>query len=331
MDQKELAIRTGLDKKTINQIIKGIHALSQQTAIKFERATGVPARMWNNLEMQFQERLARQRDRERLESELEWLKEIPSRELIRRGVIREQRDKVLLLREVLAFFGVNTTAEWKALWMETNAYRFRKSIVFEMKPGATSAWIRLGEIAASRISCRSYDKTRLERSLSDIRCLTLRPTGEWRSGVTRICAEAGVAVVFIPEIRGCPVSGLTQWLSTDKPAIQMSLRYKSDDHFWFTFFHEAGHILKDPKKAIFIEDGRGEDESEDRANKFASGFLIPPDKATGLRVLKSKSEIIEFARMLRISPGIVVGQMQRRGYAPHTHFNGLKKKIDWGD
>src|SRR5207249_11702800 len=50
IDQRELAVRSGLSAKHINQIIKGIAPITHDTAIRLERVTGVPARMWNNLE-----------------------------------------------------------------------------------------------------------------------------------------------------------------------------------------------------------------------------------------------------------------------------------------
>ena len=74
MTQKELAIRTGLATKTVGRIIKGIDAITHQTAIELQRATGVPAHMWSNLEMNYRAGLARIEDARRLEAGLEWEK-----------------------------------------------------------------------------------------------------------------------------------------------------------------------------------------------------------------------------------------------------------------
>jgi len=331
MDQKELADRTGLDKKTINQIIKGAHSLSQQTAIKLERATGVPARMWNNLEMQYRERLARQQDHRRLQSELQWLKTIPVRVLQERGVIPKTSDKVSLLRLVLSFFGVSNTPEWQNYWLGTFACRFRRSRAFEMKPGALATWIRLGEIEAQRIQCAPYNESRFRAALKEIRGLTGELPQVWQPRMVELCAGAGVALTFLKEIKGCPVSGVARWITPDRAYVQLSLRHKSDDHFWFSFFHEAGHILKDPKKTVFIDDDSTDDESEGRANKFATDFLIPPSHCERLRFLSDKDDIRRFARQIRIAPGIVVGQMQRRGIIPYSRGNDLKRRLVWAD
>jgi plasmid maintenance system antidote protein VapI len=331
MDQKELAVRTGLDKKTINQIVKGVHPLSQQTAIKLERATGVPARMWNNLEMQYRERLARQQDQKRLRSELQWLKSIPVRVLQDRGIIPKTPDKVSLLRHVLTFFGVSNTAEWQNYWLGLLACRFRRSRAFEMKPGAAAAWIRLGEIEAQRIQCAPYNEARFRSALKEIRGLTDEPAEAWQPRMVDLCASAGVALTFIKEIKGCPASGMARWITPDRAYIQLSLRHKSDEHFWFSFLHEAGHILKDRKKAVFIDDGDSDDELESRANKFATDFLIPPAYADRLHSLTSQSAIRQFARQIGIAPGIVVGQMQKHRIIPYSYYNDLKRRLAWAD
>lgn len=329
MDQKELAVRTGLSRKTINRIIKGIDPLSQETAIRLERATGVPARMWNNLEMQYRERLARQRDRAKLSAEKAWLKQIPVKELIKRGAIAADPDEVTLLSSVLAFFGVSSTAEWEGYWTGDYAVQFHRSKTFATQPGATAAWIRLGEIRAQQIQSRPYDKERFKAALIKIRGLTNTDPSVWQSRMVELCADAGVAVVFVPEIKGCTAHGLAQWLTADKAMIQLCLRHKTDDHFWFTFFHEAGHILKDQKKEVFIDDGSESDAREEAANRFAQELLIPPSFARRLPLLKSTADVRAFAESVGIAPGIVVGQLQKRGLAPYSHHNSLKRKLQW--
>ena len=65
MTQKELAIRTDVTVQTLNRIYKGEQPISYETSNKHELATGVPARMWNNLEAQYREQLAKLKERKR--------------------------------------------------------------------------------------------------------------------------------------------------------------------------------------------------------------------------------------------------------------------------
>ena len=90
-----------------------------------------------------------------------------------------------------------------------------------------------------------------------------------------LASAAGVAVVFVPAPPGCRVSGANQWLSPIRALIALSLRHKSNDHLWFTLFHEAGHILKHGKKATIVDGLDGVDEvHEAEADRFAADQLI---------------------------------------------------------
>src|SRR5262249_31499385 len=153
------------------------------------------------------------------------------------------------------------------------------------------AWIRLGEVEAQRIECQPFDRDQFKQALDEIRALTAEGPDVFVPKMQELCAAAGVAVVFTPEIKGAPVSGATQWLTPDKALIQLTLRHKSNDHFWFSFFHEAGHILKHGKKEKFVEDGAAQDEREKEANRFAEDFLIPRERATELTGLRERDQI----------------------------------------
>lgn len=328
MDQKELAIRTGLTPKTINLIVKGHAPITSDTAVLLERVTGLPARMWNNLESNYREQLAKIDDRQRLEADLDWLKTIPTRELIKRRLIEEQPDKPSLLQAVLRYFGVSNSEAWNNLWLRP-ATAFRKSRCFETKPGPTATWLRLGELEAQKISTKPYNRNAFKAALEEIRKLTVEPPKVFQPRMIKLCADVGVALVFVPEIKGCTASGVARWLTPTKALIQLSLRHKTDDHMWFTFFHEAGHVLNDPKKEVFIDNGEQDDKREEQANRFAANYLIPRSRAAELPDLQTGKAVITFADSVGIAPGIVVGRLQREGFVEYSYFNDLKKRFSW--
>jgi Zn-dependent peptidase ImmA (M78 family) len=112
--------------------------------------------------------------------------------------------------------------------------------------------------------------------------------------------------------------------------IQISLRGRFEDHFWFTFFHEAGHILLHGKKDIFIERSQGEDEKEREADQFARNFLIPLGAWQSFLAAgncRSAEDVEAFAAKMDISPAIVVGRLQHEGHLPHSHLNGLRRRL----
>lgn len=329
MSQKELAVRTGLTPKTVNRIIKGTDPVTRVTAIKLQRATGVPANMWNTMEMHYRERLAQVADRARLESDLGWLKSIPTRELVKRGAIKGTRDKVELLARVLAFFGVSGREEWEELWLGRLAASSRKSQSYKMEPGPTATWLRLGELSGQQIECAPYDKSGFVEALEALRSQTIEPPEVFLGNLIERCSDAGVAVVLVPEIRGCPAYGVTRWVTPGKALVQLGLRYKSDDQFWFSFFHEAWHVLHGPKRGMSIDYGDDDDGEDERADAFAANFLIPPEHVGALRRLRSKVSVESFARRIGIAPGIVVGRLQKEGIIPYRNLNGLKRKFVW--
>lgn len=141
-----------------------------------------------------------------------------------------------------------------------------------------------------------------------------------------------MAVVLVPGLPKTGLSGATRWLNPDKALIQLSLRYKSNDHLWFTFFHEAAHILLHGKKELFLEGLDGIDETkEHEANVFARDRLIPPRGfASFVRQADfSQEAITRFSESIGIAPGIVVGRLQHEGWLPHSHCNALKIFYDW--
>lgn len=171
----------------------------------------------------------------------------------------------------------------------------------------------------------------LRRVLAGIRQLTVKPPEVFQSKVIRLCAEAGVAVVFVPEIPQIRASGATWWMNPSKAVIQLSLRYKSDDQLWFSFFHEAGHIILHGKKDIFIKGDNKDSDKEKEADRFASDIFIPPKKYRQfIQSGKcSKAAIQNFASEIGIAPGIVVGRLQHDRKIHHSFCNDLKKRFQW--
>jgi HTH-type transcriptional regulator / antitoxin HigA len=327
MAQKELAIRTGLTVQSLNRIFKGEQPISYETANKLELATGVPARMWNNLEAHYREQLAKAKERKQLETDLDWLKTIPTQELIQRKAIEPQKDDVLLLRETLKFFGLSSVSAWKDIWANP-AVAARRSRCFETCPGPASAWMRLGEIQAHQIDCQPFDKISFIQALKKIRLLTVKDPEKFIPETIQLCAGSGVALALVREMKKVPWHGATKWLAASKAMILLNLRGKMEDQFWFSFFHEAGHVLYDSKKDLYINDGTVDDPREHEANEFAANILIPRDIDPEIASLKTKEDVILLANELKISPGIVAGRFQ---YLTQkwSYFNGLKRKFQW--
>jgi addiction module HigA family antidote len=332
MSQAELARRMGRPIKTISEIINGKTAITPETAIQFERVLGVPATLWNNLERNYQAALARLQEREQLVQYAAWVKTFPIAEMVRLGWLPACADVLCQAEVLLRFFGVATPEQWKAIWANTPV-KFRKSDAFKSDPAALAAWLRQGEIEAQRIDCDPFATEVFQAALTEARRLTRESPEAFGPRLAKLCAQAGVAVVFIHDLPKTRASGATRWLHSDKALIQLGLRHKTNDHLWFTFFHEAGHILLHGKRDFFLEDeGETNQAKEQEANRFAAEILIQEDALRQLLAQGrpfSKAQIRQFANEIDLAPGIVVGRLQHDGYLPASHCNELKERLSW--
>lgn len=328
MSQAQLAERTGRSKKFINEIIQGKAPISADTALQIELVLGIPARFWLAREQLYREYIARRDEETNLAHDTNWLQNVPVKEMAQLGWIKRYHPLVEQLREVLRFFGIASINQW-----ESTTANFRRSAAFTSNPIAISAWLRRGELEAHELACAPFDETRFQDTLRRIRLLTTETPAVFVPRLIEWCASAGVAVVFVPELPHTHVCGATRWLSTTRALIMLSLRYKTNDHLWFTFFHEAGHIMKHGKRDTFFEEEQiNNDEKEQEANRFAADFLIPPTEWEQFITTidyRSKVNISTFAQKIGIAPGIVVGRLQREHKIPHRNCNDLKQRIKW--
>jgi HTH-type transcriptional regulator / antitoxin HigA len=330
LTQRELARRTGLSPKHVNRLLQGLVPLSADVAQRLERVTGTPARIWNRLEANYQSDMQRLRDRRDLAAAGPWLAEQPVRALVQRGVLPEEpSDKVSRVEQMLNFFGVASVDAWDEVYKGL-ACSFRQSKAYEAKAGSVAAWLRLGEIAARDVHCQPFDAAGLRAALPRLRALTCEPPEVFSSQMRHICASNGVAVLFVEEIAGARTSGVTRWLTPSKALVQLSLRYRTDDHLWFTFFHELAHVLLDAKKDVIIEKDGGVDDDDPReagADRFSRDLLITPEEAAALDRLGDSQAVREFAAKIGIAPGIVVGRLQHDGIWPHSRGHQLKRRL----
>lgn len=336
MTQAELAERMGRPTKTINEIVKGKAAITPETAIQLERVLGVPARFWNSLEKNYREDLARIQETEKLRNGGEWLGHFPLKAMAEHGWLSLTDDIGENVGRVLQYFGVASIAVWEKHWLRISntpaGLAFRKSAKYEVDIYALAAWLRQGEIKAEKITLKEFDKQKFQQAVKDLRkCVNMTPS-DFQSELVKKCAKCGVAVVFTRELPHVPVSGITRWPCTNHAIIQLSLRYKTDDQFWFSFFHEVGHVILHGKRDFAYEEDTEAWERE--ANDFAAEMLIPRSAYNYFTQRKSytANRIKAFAQSQGITPGIVVGRLQHDRQLPFASpLNKLKIHFRWAD
>jgi len=329
--QNEFAERIGFTTKHVSHLINGKSALTEDAAIRLERVLGSTARFWMSRETQYREALARENSLEALEADVGWLKELPVANMVKFGWVNKHSKKVEQVSELLKFFGVASVDAWRTQYAEPLA-AFRASDKQPKTPGAVAAWLRQGERQVNEMVTTSFNKKAFRLALDELRSLTQETDPKvFMPTIVETCSGAGVAVVFESVPTGCPASGATKWIGSDKAMLMLSFRYKTNDHFWFSFFHEAAHLLLHGKKMLFIETKVLDNEQEDEANDFARNILIPKQDAEQLTMLNfSASAVRSFAKSVGVEPGIVVGRMQHEEILPWaTKLNSLKVRYGW--
>ena len=330
--QAEFSKRIDYTKKHVNHLINGTATIGEDTALRLEKVTGIKAEFWLAREAAYREALARANDVETLKASVDWLTELPVTEMVKFEWIEKKPTKWEQVEECLRFFSVASPQAWREQYAGYGA-AFRSSPKFEKQAGATIAWLRQGERVAAAIECKAYCRDRFVSKLQALRSLTSKADpGEFLAELVSVCASCGVAVVFAPTPKGCPASGATRWLAPDKALLMLSLRHKTNDHLWFSFFHEAGHILLHQKKMLFLELAGLSNELEAAADQFACDLLIPPDAANELpRLEHTQAAITAFAERINVASAIVLGRLQHDGLVKwNTSLNQkLKVRYDW--
>ena len=337
--QRELARRSGLTPKTISEICNGKAPITPNTALALEKVFGRPAHFWLNLQMIFSEAIARSRAVSKASDWSQWAQRFPLRDMRRlKFSLPTGRSEADVL---LSFFGVSSPDSWRSVW-DCAGVTYRQTRKFQTSEESIAAWVRETELVASSLEVAAFDEHRLLTSIGDLRRLTRKRADEVMEPVQQICAAAGVAVVWVPELRRTGISGCARWISDKRALIGLTLRYKTDDQMWFTFFHEVAHVLLHRQKHAFVLDNAADDLAdrvvdpemqrlEMEANQFAADALIPP-KLLGEFVRRqsfTNDSIHSFAETLGVGPGIVVGRLQYEGILARHQGNALKQKLSW--
>jgi Zn-dependent peptidase ImmA (M78 family)/plasmid maintenance system antidote protein VapI len=337
VSERDFALRIRRTLNDVEALIRGRAPITAEIARELADVLGSTESFWAKREASYRQGMERLRSKSSQPESVDWLNEVPVKEMVERGWVGPVSDTTDTVEACFRFFGVSSVGSWRESYRDPlESATFRTSKSFTSHPGAVAAWFRRGEILASQIRCSAWDRGRFEKEM-----LNIRPLTRWRNPavfipeLTKRCADCGVAVVVLRAPDMCKASGACLFLSPRRPLILLSGRHLSDDHLWFTFFHEAGHLILHGDNYIFVDDEGAVEEysarEEDEANIFAANILVPPEHQGELeRLTANKVAVMRFAVRVGVSRGIIVGQLQNRGIIGHNMLNGLKQRYTWG-
>lgn len=337
MTKDELAKRMNRPAPKLSAIFKGDKMITPDTALQLEKVVGVPAHIWTGLESEYRLTLARRQqaeEQERLQEESKLVTKYRYNDLVKMGAVSKFTrpvDKVLALQK---YFGVTCLKTVPSLRRYQPAFRSGKQIRKSGKPEAIASWLRMGELSAAHTLCSPFNRMMLEQSLDQIRQMTRQSPDKFQEALHQLLVDSGVALVLCPHMPGTGIHGATFWMGPDKAVVMMTIRYKWADIFWFSLFHELGHILLHGRNMVILEGLEGDQKhkkQEDQADIFTADTLIP------LKAYKSfvagagffPDDIRRFSDQINIHPGIVVGRLQNDGFLKKEWHNGLRVKFEW--
>ena len=318
--QRDLADKLGMDLKTVNEILNGKAPITADTAIKLELIFNIEANFWNNLEFNYRKDLKYFEEQELIEAEYELIKNV-YKEMIKRNLIEDTKDKIKAVENFKKFMEITTI---KGLELEYNKISCRQTTIKNFDIISLMVWIQIGLRKAREAKIKEYSKETIIYEIDNIRKLTMLENQEKaREKLVEICNNCGIILNFEKSMPNTAIYGISKWLNSTTPFIQVSDRGKNVATFWFTFMHELGHILYGRKKVCFIDmaDNNVENRAiikqvdEFRADKFSRDALIPEKEYKAfLDTIENngltKQAIIDFAEKIGISPCIVAGRIK---------------------
>lgn len=328
-----LSRELGLTPSATDRLLTGDMEIDVRIAEGLANTLGASRQFWLTREFLYRERIEARTGSQASADFATFKSELPLKDMRSFGWLRDFTG--MSEDQALQAFFEDTPGAWRQSGPGlADQVRFRTSFAHKSNPIAVAAWLRQGVRSARRLPCAPWSAEKLRSALPAMRALVrIKKPSEFFPKLVAIGQSCGVAIVFVRTPAGCRASGATHFETADKAIIQLSFRYRADDHFWFTVFHEIGHLLLHPASPLFVE---GDDyeitEEESEANDFASSLLVPAEFEDDLRaVRRDYRAFARLAKRIGVSPGVLVGQMQNRNILPHEAMNFLKERYDWAD
>lgn len=329
LDVPDLAKRLEISPSDVDGLLDGRAPISVEIARRLSQVVGGSVEFWVSRDCQYRDDLIR------VETD-QWLSDLPVHDMTKLGWIGPDRDWGSRVRTCLSFFGVEDVRTWKATYEPILAdSRMRISATVPRKQLAVAAWLRKATCEAESVDVSRWDASLVSESLEPIKRLTRRKDpNDFLPKLRSLLAKAGVALVVLRALPGCPASGAARFMSADRAMIVVSGRFLADDQFWFTVIHEIGHLLLHGSQNMILDDPYSYDkvevQEEQEANRFAADVLLSASLRAKIpsRTLTHR-DVISIAITAGVSPGIVVGQLQFKNRIERNQLNMLKRRYKW--
>jgi addiction module HigA family antidote len=253
MSIKEFAVRTSKPEKTIYAIINGSSSITSDMAVSFEIVTRIPAHFWLNKQRRYDEYEARMRREAIVEEAQGWALRFPFERMAELGWVEPCESIADKVQALFDFFQVSTVKAWHDYYCNQQLkVVFSISLNSVKEPYAISAWLRQGERQAESISVEKFSSKQLKLAIPAMKEIMASEPYDYAVRLQDLCGKIGIKLIFTPCLPKAAIKGSTRWIN-GAPCVQLSDLSSEYSLFWFTFFHEIGHILLHGKKEVFLE------------------------------------------------------------------------------
>jgi len=319
MSPKEFAVRCNKPVKTISEVLNGKSAITPDMAVQFENVLHIPAKFWLKRQYNYDEFVARSNRQETIEGATDWARLFPYADMAKKGWVPKTSRVEEKAEHLMEYFSFSSHISWEKFYMKSELKAsFRISLAHTNTPHALSAWLRRGDIQAQAIEAPEYSAKALRAVLPQLKAIMAKQPDDFFQQAQALCLGAGLKLVYTPCLPKAPINGVARWIENNTtPLIQLSCRQKRNDVFWFSFFHELGHILLHGRKDIFLENVEYEGfdaEKEAAADAFAIAWTFSEKQET--EVMKKNrlttDDIVVYAEKFQTHPAMIIGRLQKK-------------------
>ena len=326
LTQEDFAKRLDTTPKNLSVLISGNQSLSIDIAMKLSRMVGTSVEYWLNLQKKYDSLVAEFKSDEELAKEKQVLKLTDYKYFVENfGLPDLPRKTDQQVEKVRSFLGVATLSVFKELDL-ASSFRSHSESLSPSNVVNANIMVQIAINKALKVSGPKFNKKKFQEAIEYTLTLT-SSHGEFLQLVKKAFGEAGVILVVLPNLKNSGINGATKKVG-DKVMLMVNDRNKYADTFWFSLFHEIGHIVNGDYGISFCE--RKGDE-EDAADLYARNKLIPAEAYERFKKqgVISERTIREFAEEIERDPGIVFGRLQKDGiisYADTALSQALRHK-----
>ncbi|MEE0830992.1 MAG: HigA family addiction module antitoxin [Longicatena sp.] len=251
LSQEELAKRLQTTPKYISDLVNGRINLTDEMVFRLSNLFGTSTKLWLNLNQKFIEKKLEIQRRKSLEKESKFLKMLDYSYWCDLGVVELTNDDELKIKELQRFFKLSSLSvlEQDDFLVQ---YKWNKcNETIENRVNA-NAWVQTAINLGVDNECQVFDRKKLLNSIEKILSLTSEDLQYVSSDLHDILSECGVSLVLLPELKNSNVKGAIKWLNKEKVVLALVNNLKDKRTFWYSFFHELGHVMQKRIKLLLV-------------------------------------------------------------------------------